>query len=112
MPNVTEIGVVAIAPKQPGEVWLPGNLSVDFQHYVTDGDAITAVTVAIRDGSGVDHAATMSATHTIDSPKVGVGMQGGQNGERYTVEIAATTTRGGVYEAEILVPVIELSFVS
>jgi len=109
--DVRNIGVIATAAKQPNEVWLPWNLGVDFSRCLVTGDAIASVTVAVYDSSGVDHAATMSTTQVVDSPKVGAGLQGGRDGELYTVMFRATTNLGGVYEAEILVPVAELDYI-
>lgn len=109
---MTKLGVVVISkPKQPREIWLHDNLGINWSDVLVSGDTITSVTVTVRDDLGVATAGMLAGTAAIDGSKTGVPLQGGVSGRRYTVEFEIETALGGRYQAEILVPVTDLTYV-
>lgn len=80
--------------KQPDDAFL---FDVDFTRRLEAGDAVASVAIAaIKESDG--SAASVTSTPVAISPKVGVPVYGGTDGETYRLGVQGTTTAGYVYE--------------
>lgn len=86
--------------KQPSDSFM---YEVDFANRLETGDTvISAATLATRESDGVDVSATVTpAANEILTPKVGVSVAAGTDGETYRLGTRATTAAAYVYEKNI-----------
>jgi len=82
--------------KQPDDTF---SFSLDFSRRLEDGDSLaTVVGIATKEADGSDVSGTMIPFTEIISPKVGVRVAVGLNGETYLLAIRGTSGAGYVYE--------------
>jgi hypothetical protein len=92
--------------KQPGDAFL---FEVDFTRRLEAGDTIsTATCLATKESDGTDVSGSVAPSVEVVTPKVGVHVAAGSDGETYLLGVRATTTAGYVYEKNIRMNVQEL----
>lgn len=92
--------------KQPGDGFL---FDVDFTRRLETGDTVASGAVlAIKESDGTDASATVAPSVEVVTPKVGVHVALGTDGETYLLVVRATTAAGYVYEKNIRMNVMEL----
>lgn len=83
--------------KQPAEV---ESYTIDYTQDLTDGDGVIASAVVIHP----DDALVVRATD-VNSDRVRVWLEGGEDGERYKVEVTSSTADGRVMQDEFILTV-------
>jgi hypothetical protein len=92
--------------KQPVDGFL---FDVDFTRRLETGDAIsTATCLATKESDGTDVSASVTPTVEVISPKIGVHVAAGSDGETYLLGARATTAAGYVYEKNVRMNVQEI----
>lgn len=101
------MNIVGTYEKQPAEEKI---LSVDFTADLEDGATVSSHTATATDESGNDVTSTIIAVSTLSTPVVSFTVQGGTDGQKYTVSIVATLSDGQEVEADVVVVVREVTF--
>lgn len=92
--------------KQPGDAFL---YDVDFTRRLETGDTVASGAVlATKESDGTDVSASVAPSVEVITPKIGVHVAAGTDGETYLLGTRATTAAGYVYEKIIRMNVQEL----
>ena len=82
--------------KQPDDTF---SFDLDFSRRLEAGDTLASVAVvATKESDGSDVSSTVAPFSEVISPKAGVRVAVGDDGETYLVRVQGTTTAGYVYE--------------
>jgi len=82
--------------KQPDDTF---SFDLDFSRRLETGDTLASVAVvATKESDGSDVSATVAPFSEVISPKAGVRVAAGTDGETYLVRVQGTSTAGYVYE--------------
>jgi len=93
--------------KQPSDAFL---FDVDFTRRLETGDTIsTGACLATKESDGTDVSATVAPSVEVVTPKIGVHVAAGSDGETYLLGVRGTTAAGYVYEKNIRMSVQEIS---
>jgi len=92
--------------KQPSDAFL---FDVDFTRRLETGDTIASGAVlATRESDGTDVSATVAPSVEVITPKIGVHVTAGSDGETYLLGVRATTVAGYIYEKALRMSVQEV----
>jgi hypothetical protein len=93
--------------KQPNEVVPSGRWGVDFSNDTVTGESISSATITVTDNDGTTPATLVAGGAAISGVKVSCQFTSGTDGHSYHVQILATGSTGGVYDADFTVIVRE-----
>jgi hypothetical protein len=92
--------------KQPADAFL---FDVDFTRRLETGDTVsTATCLATKESDGTDVSGSVAPTVEVITPKIGVHVAAGSDGETYLLGVRGTTVAGYVYEKNVRMNVQEL----
>jgi len=92
--------------KQPEDAFL---FDVDFTRRLETGDTIASgACLATKESDGSDVSATVAPSVEVITPKIGVHVAAGSDGETYLLGVRGTTAAGYVYEKNVRMSVQEL----
>jgi hypothetical protein len=92
--------------KQPSDAFI---FDVDFTRRLETGDTIASGAVlATKESDGTDVSATVAPSVEVITPKIGVHVAVGSDGETYLLGVRGTTAAGYVYEKSLRMNVQEL----